>query len=160
MGSLFGAISRLVAKVRMKLPCRRQHRFRGFRAPKKRQISPLFPEGVRESSGAPFSHTFNDFGCPPGSKKEPILELATAFFEVREFDDFRAEKLRSRSGLGGRGGAPLNPSLLGNSVAIPSRPAAPLRGVRRILRLRPCRRPPWMQEAAGWLAARIGIFYI
>ena len=46
LGSFFGAISRLAANVRMKLPCRRQHRFRGFRVPKKRQISPLFPEGV------------------------------------------------------------------------------------------------------------------
>ena len=79
LGSLFGAIPRLVAKVRMKLPCRRQHRCRGFREPKKRQISPLFPGGVRGSSGPPFSHAFYDFGCPPGSKKEPILELAGVF---------------------------------------------------------------------------------
>ena len=55
-------------------------------------------------------------------------------------------------------GAPLNPHYAHNAVAIPSRPAAPLRGVRRILRLRPCRRPPWMQEAAGWLAAKIVFF--
>ena len=87
-GNLFGAIPRLVAKVRMKLLCRRQQCFRGLRAPKKRQISPLFPEGVRASSGAPFSHAFCDFGCPPGCKKETILELASAFFEVREFDAF------------------------------------------------------------------------
>ena len=95
LGSLFGAIPRLVAKVRIRLPCGRQHRFGGFRAPKKRQIPPLFPEGFRGSSGAPFSHTFYDFGCPPGSKKELILELASAFFEVRDFDDFRAERARS-----------------------------------------------------------------
>ena len=44
-------------------------------------------EGVPER---PFSHTFNDFGWPTGCKKETILELASAFFEVREFDDFRA----------------------------------------------------------------------
>jgi hypothetical protein len=106
LGSLFGAISRLVAKVRMKLPCRRQHRFRGFRAPKKRQISPLFPEGVRGSSGMAFSHAFIDFGWPPGSEKEAILELASAFFAVRNFDDFRSEKLRRRGGAGGRGCAP------------------------------------------------------
>ena len=61
-GKLFGAIPTLVAIVRMKLPFERQHRFRGFKAPKQRQISPLVPEGVRESSGAPFSYTFNDFG--------------------------------------------------------------------------------------------------
>ena len=144
LGSLFGAISRLVAKVRMKLPCRRQHRFRGFRAPKKRQISPLFPEGVRGSSGAPFPRAFDDFACPPGCKKELILELVSAFFAVRNFDDFRALRARRRGGAGGRGGDPLNPSFCKNSVAIPPRPAAPLRGVRRILRLRPCRRPPWM----------------
>ena len=84
-GNLFGWISRSVAKVRMKLPCRRQHRFRGFRAPKKRQISPLFPEGVRGSSGMAF---FIDFGCPPGSEKEATLELASAFFAVQNFHDF------------------------------------------------------------------------
>ena len=89
MGSFFGAIPRSVAKVRMKLPSRRQHRFGGFRPPKKRQISPLFPEGVRGSSGAPFSHAFTDFGCPPGCKKDAILELASGFFEVRDFDAFR-----------------------------------------------------------------------
>ena len=82
LGSFFGAIPRLVAKVRMKLPFRRQHRFRGFRASKKREISPLFMEGVRESSGAPFSYTFNDFGCPPVLEKKPILELASVFLEV------------------------------------------------------------------------------
>ena len=27
-----------------------------------------------------------------------------------------------------------------------------------ILRLRPCRRPPWMQGAAGWLAIETGVF--
>ena len=26
-----------------------------------------------------------------------------------------------------------------------------------ILRLRPCRRPPWMQGAAGWLATKMGV---
>ena len=83
LGSLFGAIPRLVAKVRMKLPCRRQHRFRGFRAPKKRQISPLFPEGVRGSSGVAFSDAFDGFGYPPGSEKEATLEVASVFFEVR-----------------------------------------------------------------------------
>ena len=89
LGRLFGAISRLAAKVRMKLPCGRQHCFRGSRAPKKRTISPLFPEGVRGSSGAPFSYAFTDFGCPPGCKKETILELASAFFAVLDFAAFR-----------------------------------------------------------------------
>ena len=91
MGSLFGAIPRLVAKVRMKLPWGRQHRFLGFRAPKKRQISPLFPEGVRGSSGMAFSYAFIDFGCLPGSEKEATLELASVFFAVRNFDDFLSE---------------------------------------------------------------------
>ena len=36
-----------------------------------------------------FFHAFNDLGCRPGFKKEAILELASAFFEVRDFDDFR-----------------------------------------------------------------------
>ena len=36
----------------------------------------------------------------------------------------------------------------------PITPCSP-KGVRRILRLRPCRRPPWMQGAAGWLAAEM-----
>ena len=134
LGNLFGAISRLVPKVRMKLTCGRQHRFRGFRVPKKRQISPLFPEGVRESSGAPFSHAFYDFGCPPGSKKKTILELASVFFAVRNFDAFRALRGRRRGGAGGRGCAPGILVSAKTSVAIPSRPAAPLRGVRRILR--------------------------
>ena len=91
LGSFFFAISRLVAKVRMKLPCIRQYRFRGFRASKKRQISPLFLEGVRGSSGITFSHVFFDFGCPPGSEKEATLELASAFFVVGNFDDFLSE---------------------------------------------------------------------
>ena len=158
LGSLFGGISMIVAKVRMKLPCRRQHRFRGFRAPKKRQISPLFPEGVRGSSGAPFSYTFNDFGCPPGCKKEFILELTSAFFAVRFCDAFRALRPRRPGGAGGRGLLPEFSVSAKTSVAIPSRPAAPLRGVRRILRLRPCRRPSWMQWAAGCLATEIGVF--
>ena len=57
-----------------------------------------------------FSYAFIDFGCPPGSEKEAILELASGFFAVRNFDDFRSEKLRRRGGAGGRGCA-LNPSL-------------------------------------------------
>ena len=80
-----------MAKVRMKLPCGRQHRFRGFREPNKRQISPLFPERVRESSGAPFSHAFYDLGCSPGSNKEPILKLATIFFMSEFFMIFDAK---------------------------------------------------------------------
>ena len=52
--SLFEAISRLVAKVRMKLLFRREHRFCGFRVPKKRWISALFLEGVRGSSRMAF----------------------------------------------------------------------------------------------------------
>ena len=123
--------------MRMKLLCRRQHRFQGFRPPKKRQISPLFPEGVRERFGAPFSYTFNDFGWPPRCKKEATSELATAFFAVRNFDDFRALRLRLRGGAGGRGCAPGILVSAKTSVAIPSRPAAPLRGVRRILRATP-----------------------
>ena len=89
MGSLSEAISRLVAKVRMKLPFKRQHRFRCFRAPKKRKISTLFSEGVRGSSGATFSYAFDDFGCPRVLRKEAILELASAFFVVLDFDAFR-----------------------------------------------------------------------
>ena len=53
-----------------------------------------------------FAHAFDDFGYPPGSKKELILEVAAAFFQVQEFNDFRGEKPRSQSALGGRGGAP------------------------------------------------------
>ena len=41
-----------------------------------------------------FAYAFDDFGCPPGFDKETILELVSAFFEVRDFDDFRAKKLR------------------------------------------------------------------
>ena len=80
------------------------------------------------------------------------------FFAVRNFDDFRA--LRARSPGRGRRQrvCPLNLHYAHTAVAIPSRPAAPLRGVRRILRLRPCRRPPWMQGAAGWLAIETGVF--
>ena len=57
-----------------------------------------------------FSDAFNDFGCPPGLKKEAILELASAFFDVRDFNNFRSEKLGCTGGAGGRGGAHLNPS--------------------------------------------------
>ena len=89
LGSLFGAIPRLVAKVRMKLPSRWQHRFGGFRAPKKQRISTLFWEGIRGSSRIAFFQAFDDFECPPGCKKETILELASAFFAVLDFDAFR-----------------------------------------------------------------------
>ena len=89
-----------------------------------------------------FSFAFDNFGCPPGIEKEANVELASAFFEVRDFDDFRMEKLRSPRGAGGRGGDPLNPPIGFFSVAIPSRPAAPLRGVRRMKGYALCRRPP------------------
>ena len=95
-GSHFGAIWRLVAKVRMKLPSGRERRFRGFRASRNRKISILFSEGVLGSSVVAFFHVFCDFGCPPELKKEAILKLASAFFEVRDFDDFRGVRLRSR----------------------------------------------------------------
>ena len=74
---------------RMKPPCAREHCFRGFRPSKKRWISTLFSEGVRGSSGVAFLYAFNDFGCPPGFKKETILELASAFIALRDSDDFR-----------------------------------------------------------------------
>ncbi len=81
LGSLFGGISRLVAKVKMKLPFG-QHRFGGIRAPKKRRIPTLFSEGIRGSSRIVFSYAFDNVVCPPGCKKEIILELVSAFFEV------------------------------------------------------------------------------
>ena len=31
---------------------------------------------------------------------------------------------------------------------------------RRILRLRPCRRPPWLQGTDGWLTAELGHFLL
>ena len=50
-----------------------------------------------------FSHAFIDFGSPPGFEKEATLELANAFFAVRNFDDFRAEHAGRPGGAGGRG---------------------------------------------------------
>ena len=38
-----------------------------------------------------FSDAFDDFGWPPGFKKDAMLELASAFFAVLDFDDFRTE---------------------------------------------------------------------
>ena len=74
----------------------REHRFHCFRASKKRWISSLCLEGVRRSSGVAFFDAFDDFGCPPGIKMEPVLELASAFVEVPNFDDFRALRARFR----------------------------------------------------------------
>ena len=66
---------------------------------KSEKTSTLFSEGVRGSSGVAFSYAFNDFGCPPGFKKESL-------FDVRFFYDFRALRVRPAGGDGGRGGAP------------------------------------------------------
>ena len=42
-----------------------------------------------------FFYAFDDFGCPPpGFKKDAILELASGFFEVRDFDDFLSLRVR------------------------------------------------------------------
>ena len=140
LGSLFRAIPRSVAKVRMKLPCRRQHRLRGFRASKKRWISTLFSEGVRGSSGIAFFFAFDDFGCLLGTKMESILELASALFEPRNFDDFLSVRLcdecKGRRQGRCRSEAFLTLLALANSAVIPSRPAAP-EGLRRILRTTP-----------------------
>ena len=97
------AISSLVAKVRMKLLCKRQHCFRGFRASEKRWISPLFSEGVRGSSGMACFDAFDDFGFPPGFKKEAILELASVFSRSEISTIFEVSDGRA----GGRGGAHL-----------------------------------------------------
>ena len=85
--SLFGGISRLVAKVRMKLPRGRQHRFRGFRLPKQRQISWKGSEGAR---GWRFLTLLSILGARRGSKGSR-LKLANAFFGVRDFNDFLHE---------------------------------------------------------------------
>ena len=77
--SLFGGISRSVAKVRIKLPFGRQHRFRGFRAPKKRKISTLFSEEVRGSSGIAVFRAFDVFGCR-SSKSAPFFADSAVFF--------------------------------------------------------------------------------
>ncbi len=79
LGSLFGAIPRLVAKVRMKLPCRRQHRFRGFRAPKKRQISPLFPEGFAGAPERRFLALLSILGARRGARRRPFWSSRALF---------------------------------------------------------------------------------
>ena len=75
-GGLFGAIPRLVAKVRMKLPCRRQHRFRGFRPPKKRQIFRYFLKGSEGARGWSFLTLLSILGARRDPKRKP--------FEARE----------------------------------------------------------------------------
>ena len=60
------------------------------------------------------------------------MEFATAFLRSEILMLFEMFDGRSRMRVGGRGGAPLNLSFCKNSVAIPSRPAAPLQGVRRM----------------------------
>ena len=133
----FRTISRLVANVRMKLPCGRQHRFRGFREPKKRQISSLFPEGVRESSGMAFSHAFDDFGCPPGFKKDAILKLASVSFAVPNFHDFRAGRGRRQRV------SPLNPSYRQKLGCYPITACSPsARSAPNLKGYALCRRPP------------------
>ena len=110
LGSLFEAISSLVAKVRMKLPQRRQHRFRGFRAPKQRWISTLFSEGVRGSSGVAFFYAFDDFGCPPGFKREPFWS-SRAFFlrsEISMIFELENRGARERPALFRIPGAPFS----------------------------------------------------
>ena len=142
VGCMFEGISRLVAKVRMKLPYRRQHRFGGFRAPKKRKnIGAIFGGGPREL-GIAFCFAFDDFGCPPGSKKESMLELASVFFEVRYFNDFRALRMRCRVGAGGRGW-PLNPSYRQELGCYPITACSPsARGAPNPKDYALCRRPP------------------
>ena len=76
---------------------------RFYGAKKAKDFDAISGRGPR-SSGAPFSFAFDVFGWPPGLKKEAALELASAFFEVREFDDFRA--LRARSRMAAEAGAP------------------------------------------------------
>ena len=57
-----------------------------------------------------------------------------------------------------QGKCPRNPSFLLRIRLLSHHGLQPLlRGVRRILRLRPCRRPPWMQGAAGWLAIEMDV---
>ena len=80
LGIHFSAISRSVAKMRMKLPCRRQHRLRGFRPPQKRQISTLFSEEVRGSSGIAVFRAFDVFGCPLDFKNESFFCRFVSFF--------------------------------------------------------------------------------
>ena len=132
LGSLFNAIPRLVAKVRMKLPCGRQHRFRGFRTLKSERFLRYFRKG---SEGAPerrFLTLFTILGARRGPRRSPFwssraLFLRSGFSMIFELSD------RGRREGSAAGAVP--PEFLvsaKNSVAIPSRPAAPLRGVRRI----------------------------
>ena len=62
---------------------------------------------------------------------------------------------RLLGGAGGRGEACLSLQILQNGEKIHSRPAPPA-GERRILRLRPCRRPLWQSQALWLLAWRLG----
>ena len=53
----------------------------------------IFGRGPREL-GTGIVHDLYDFGCPPGIKKESILETASVFFELQNSSDFRAVRLR------------------------------------------------------------------
>ena len=99
-GSHFEANSRLVAKVKMKLPFEQEHHFQGSRASKKRWMSTQFLEGVLRSSRITFCNVFEDFGCPLGIQMDCILEIMSTFFDDQNFNDFGG--LRPSYGCRGR----------------------------------------------------------
>ena len=61
----------------------------------------IFRRGPRELGDGVFSR-FYRFWVPPGSEKEATLELASAFFDLRDFDNFRGVR---REGPAAEGGA-------------------------------------------------------
>ena len=83
---------------------------------------------------------FKDFGLQMGSLLEIILQI----WHEKKGAEIEARKMMTfvsfLGGAGGRGGACLSLQNLQNLHPDLARPAPPA-GVRRILRLRPCRRP-------------------
>jgi hypothetical protein len=83
------------------------------------------------------------------------------FGESNLWSDFGAKSGASLGGAGGSGGAALNLQIL-QELDKESNTACSPCGVRRIYRLRPCRRPPLLLQAAvlaGWHIADIQLEY-
>ena len=102
---------------------------------------------------------FGGFGLPKGSLWESIFAdfensaCKNDMLELRhENEAFLALIWRGRRQ---GGGLPESSDSAENGEWVQARPAPPA-GVRRILRLRPCRRPLWQSQASWLLAWRLG----
>ena len=79
MVSLFEAIPRLVAKVRMKLPCGRQHRFRGFGRQKSERFKRNFRNGSERAPERRFLTLLTILGARRGARRRSFWSSRALF---------------------------------------------------------------------------------